>query len=492
MKEHRVLLDLSTIMSGQSYAGIPQDTRLIFKTFSQVERINLTGLICSLSPHEVTKVKLNQNDNKIAQALSYTDYFFKLEGNVFPSENTNMLAKLTNKFSHLHQMFICGLKLLKKNYIYHDCSKNYYDYVWRRAFNGFIDSSFKDLIVNQNFVLSDFNKSIFTQRILKNLPLSHLHTPGVDFAVFQSGLSQCPTVSKGTIPIIRYHDSVALRYPDTIADSRMSKVHAKGLLASYKHAYFVCNSEPVRDELLVLAPSLEKKTFVVPPSHSFENTPIEKNDRTLAAIFGARRSQYEKVKPEVIQECIEKPFNYIISVSTLEPRKNFLSLIRAWEKVRYLQDNNLKLVIVGSPGWKFEPIMHAMRQHVLNGNIIHLEKVPVYELATLYAHAQAFIFPTYYEGFGSTPIEAMHAKCPIVVSDTPTTRWVLGDAALYCDAYDISSIADTITRLLYAEGSAELRRDVINKGQKVIEKYTSQAVGEQWLNLFDQLKTKKV
>lgn len=227
-------------------------------------------------------------------------------------------------------------------------------------------------------------------------------------------------------------------------------------------------------------------------SLSFENTVIDKNEKILKAIINAKRAAYEKVPQIISQKTAEEPFEYIISVSTLEPRKNFLSLIRAWEKVRYSQNVPLKLIIVGSPGWKYEPILAAMRPHILSGNIIHLEKVSVFELATLYTHARAFIFPTYYEGFGITPIEAMHAGCPVVVSDTPTTRWVLGNAALYCDPYDISSISDAIIKLLYSDESKSLSTDLLNKARIIIEKYSTTNVAAQWLDVFDQIKSHKI
>ena len=87
-------------------------------------------------------------------------------------------------------------------------------------------------------------------------------------------------------------------------------------------------------------------------------------------------------------------------------------------------------MIVGSPGWKYEPILDAMRNLIERGELVHLEKVPSEEMRVLYTHAEAFVFPSNYEGFGFPPLEAMQCGAPVIASDIATHRWVLGDAAL--------------------------------------------------------------
>ncbi len=270
--------------------------------------------------------------------------------------------------------------------------------------------------------------------------------------------------------------------PDTTVDTHYTKLHVKSILSSSKRAIFVCNSEPVRDELLKCLPQFENKTYVVTPS-VVSDKPAAKEYAALPNIISARRSAQDRIP--TIAECS----NYIISVSTIEPRKNFISLIRAWERVRYQKDDQLKLIIVGSNGWKNEATDTAMQTHIAAGNIIHLQKVPLYELKILYACARAKVFPTFYEGFGITPIEAMLEGCPVIVSDTITTRWVLKDAPLYCNPYDVSSISDAIIRLLYSDESIKLREEKIEKGHQLVEKYSTTAISQEWLALFDRLKS---
>jgi glycosyltransferase involved in cell wall biosynthesis len=149
---------------------------------------------------------------------------------------------------------------------------------------------------------------------------------------------------------------------------------------------------------------------------------------------------------------------------------------------------NLKLLVVGSPGWKFEPILAAMRGLVAAGDIIHLERVASDELRTLYARAAAFVFPSFAEGFGFPPLEAMQCGTPVIASDIPAHRAVMGDAALYCDPYDVPAMAAAIERLLASEESQSLRAELIARGLERVKLYSQERCVGQWVELLERLK----
>src|SRR5262249_35662381 len=96
---------------------------------------------------------------------------------------------------------------------------------------------------------------------------------------------------------------------------------------------------------------------------------------------------------------------YIMGLSTLEPRKNFEGLIRAWQRVRFESAPDLKLVIVARPGWRYEKILDAIRPHVHQGELIHLQDLTVAETRALYARAACFVSPSFAEGFGYPALE---------------------------------------------------------------------------------------
>jgi glycosyltransferase involved in cell wall biosynthesis len=179
---------------------------------------------------------------------------------------------------------------------------------------------------------------------------------------------------------------------------------------------------------------------------------------------------------------------YILGLSTLEPRKNFEGLIRAWERVRYQHAPDLKLVIVGRPGWRYERILDAIRPHLLTGDLLHLQDVPLLEVQALYRQAACFVFPSFAEGFGFPAMEALQCGTPIVVSDIPTHHWVCGDAALYCDPYDAQDIAEKICQLIVGDGAPATRAALLRAAPPVLRRYSMDTVAGQWDELFGRLK----
>jgi glycosyltransferase involved in cell wall biosynthesis len=168
-------------------------------------------------------------------------------------------------------------------------------------------------------------------------------------------------------------------------------------------------------------------------------------------------------------------------------------LIQAFNALKLSLSNrqrlsDLKLLIVGSPGWNHEPILAAMREPIERGDVIHLERVSADELRVLYTHAEALVFPSYSEGFGLPPLEAMQCDAPVIASDIAAHRWVMGDAALYCNPHDVASIASAIERLVASDESAALRAELIARGRERLKSYRSDRCSGQWSDLLHRLK----
>jgi len=177
-----------------------------------------------------------------------------------------------------------------------------------------------------------------------------------------------------------------------------------------------------------------------------------------------------------------------MGLSTLEPRKNFSGLIAAWTIARQREAPDLKLVIVGKPGWFFEETLRAMQPHVEAGNLYHLEDLPIGEVQAMYRNARAVVFPSFAEGFGFPPMEGLMCGTPAVVSDLPVHREVMGDAVLYADPYDAEAIADQILRLAGPRASPDLREQLVANGRQILKRYEIATVTDHWLSLFDRLK----
>ena len=194
----------------------------------------------------------------------------------------------------------------------------------------------------------------------------------------------------------------------------------------------------------------------------------------------ARRS--ERVPP--VDPAALAPF--LLAVSTLEPRKNYPGLVRAWERVASRMPA-LRLVIVGNGGWNEDAALAALRPHVVSGGIIHLEQVPADELDVLMRAAACLVFPSFNEGFGYPPLEALAAGTPSVVSDIPVLRWTLQNAALFADPYDPDHIAAQIERLVCDADRDALRAVLLRRQEEVLSRFGAASVGLQWAALLQEI-----
>ncbi|GAB3329576.1 glycosyltransferase family 1 protein [Larkinella ripae] len=164
----------------------------------------------------------------------------------------------------------------------------------------------------------------------------------------------------------------------------------------------------------------------------------------------------------------ENPYGkYILAVSSLDPRKNFKGLIQAFQLAKF-QDT--KLVIVGAAHKVFADTgLKEMIEH--DPSIIFTGYLSDEQLVNLYQHALFFAYPSYFEGFGIPPLEAMACGCPTLVSDTTSLPEVCADASVYVDPYDIGSIRDGLVKL-YSDES--LRNTLVEKGRERVERFNWQ------------------
>ena len=126
---------------------------------------------------------------------------------------------------------------------------------------------------------------------------------------------------------------------------------------------------------------------------------------------------------------------YFLSVSTLEPRKNIEMVIRCFSRlIDEEKIKNLKLVFVGTKGWDYQSIFkEAERSSRIKDNIIFTGYVPDEDLAGIYSRALAFIYPSFYEGFGLPSLEAMQCGLPVITSNRSSLPEVVGDAGIMID-----------------------------------------------------------
>lgn len=181
--------------------------------------------------------------------------------------------------------------------------------------------------------------------------------------------------------------------------------------------------------------------------HKYFSVPLEK--MTVLPV-GCDHLLKIPASPGTLNKFALEPGKYILGVSSQSPIKNFDGLVRAW---KLLGRPELKLAIAGKARRIF--VQDAAPQ---DSGVAWLGYVSDGELRALYEEACAFVYPSFYEGFGIPPLEAMGCKCPVVVARSSSLPESCGDAALYCDPSSPADIAEKIAFLLDDPELAEKMR----------------------------------
>jgi glycosyltransferase involved in cell wall biosynthesis len=173
--------------------------------------------------------------------------------------------------------------------------------------------------------------------------------------------------------------------------------------------------------------------------------------------------------------------DYILSIGTIHPRKNYARLIEAFSKLRMA---NCKLIIVGKRGWWYQETFDIVPRLGLESKVQFLDYVPVSDLPALISGARLLAFPSLHEGFGLPVLEAHACGTPVVCSMVSSLPEAAGDAALFFDPLDVDAIAGAMNRVLTDEA---LRAKLIERGFDNLKRFAWQASARQVLDVIQKL-----
>ncbi|NLH39211.1 MAG: glycosyltransferase family 4 protein [Elusimicrobia bacterium] len=232
--------------------------------------------------------------------------------------------------------------------------------------------------------------------------------------------------------------------------------------------------------------------------YSFLIPKIAKNSKLILSISEFSRKNLVKelhinlTKIEIISCSISdsfKPLNFnrekiILSVGSLQPYKNLLSLIKAFIKLK--NENKLKdykLVLIGGQNKKALKSVD-FSDYLSRDDIKFTGYIPDEKLIEYYNKASLFVLPSFFEGFGIPPLEAMACGCPCVVSNAASLPEVCGDAAYYVDPYDINDIAKGIEKVLTDD---KLRDELVRKGFKNVKRFSWESSAQKVIEILKTL-----
>ena len=178
--------------------------------------------------------------------------------------------------------------------------------------------------------------------------------------------------------------------------------------------------------------------------------------------------------------------DYILCVGSIQPRKNLARLIRAYALLRgnSSADKLPKLVLVGKCAWLYDETLRTLEKAGVKDTVVVTGYVPENDLPALYSGALCFVYPSYFEGFGLPPLEAMKCGAPVIVGDRTSLPEVVGDAALSVDPFNIEAIAAAITRLV---NNSTLRHELSVRGQERARMFSWQHTARETLKVYTEV-----
>jgi len=227
------------------------------------------------------------------------------------------------------------------------------------------------------------------------------------------------------------YDLIPVLFPDYV-DSSQKTVISEVMKALDEKTSVICISESTKKDLCARVRAVDPARVFVTHLAASDNF-YKCNDRVK---IDSVRQKYS----------IPAGAGYILGLSTLEPRKNIALTIRAF--ARLINDSRIEdlvLVLAGVKGWKYDDIFRELSvSDKAQQKIIVTGFVPDEDLAPLYSGALMFVYPSFYEGFGLPPLEAMKCGIPVISSNTSSLPEVVGDAGIMVEPNDINSICKAI------------------------------------------------
>lgn len=175
---------------------------------------------------------------------------------------------------------------------------------------------------------------------------------------------------------------------------------------------------------------------------------------------------------------------YLLFVSTIEPRKNILTLISAFNYLKQKYNIEHKLILIGKKGWNYKPIFAGIENSPWKHHIHHLDYLSDELVALFYSKADVFVYPSHYEGFGLPVLEAMTLGTCVVSSQTSSIPEVAGDAALLINPNEPIQLAETILKVI---SDSQLRQQLIDKGKEQAKLFTWERTARETLKAYKSL-----
>jgi glycosyltransferase involved in cell wall biosynthesis len=285
-------------------------------------------------------------------------------------------------------------------------------------------------------------------------PIDIYHSP--DFTL--------PPTLPRTRTLLTVHDLSFVRDPDSAAHSLRTFLSVVVPRSVERADRVLADSQATKEDLIELWATPEDKVSVLYCGVDSRFRPV-----TDPAALAAVRARYGLSRG---------PF--VLSVSTLQPRKNFRRLIQAFAPLAE-RHPELSLVIGGGKGWRYEEILAEPERVGIAGRVLFPGFVDDSDLPALYSAAVALAYPSLYEGFGLPVLEAMACGTPVIASDRSSLPEVTADAGLQADPFDVEAWTAGLAMLVE---DTELRESLVTRGLEQAGRFSWDRAASELLHIY--------
>jgi glycosyltransferase involved in cell wall biosynthesis len=271
--------------------------------------------------------------------------------------------------------------------------------------------------------------------------------------------SPCPVV-------VSIHDLSFEHLPQTFKWRSRKQLRITVRRSAREAAQVIALSEFARRDIITTYKVRPEKVSVIPLSAPTHFSPVQDEEELQ------RVRQTYGIEGE-----------YILAVGAIQPRKNLSRLVAAYSRLRWARPEVKlpKLVLVGKCAWLFDETLRTIKELEVSNSVIVTGYVPETDLPALYSGALCFVYPSYFEGFGLPPLEAMKCGAPVIAGDKTSLPEVVGDAGMLVDPFDVDNIASAIQRLIT---DPDLRKQLRVKGLQHAKRFDWQETARQTLSVY--------
>lgn len=313
---------------------------------------------------------------------------------------------------------------------------------------------------------------------------------GVD--IFLSPHFLLTPVSKKTKIIVIFHDLSFIQFPEFFSLPKL-----------LWHKFIYPKKQAQKADLIIAVSQSTKEDLIhfykiEPEKIKFINEAVDRKFRAI-----------NKDDPKLLR--VKKKYNlpdkFILYFGTIEPRKNIIGLIKAFECIKQTSDwggrvqwqgfegrvrsskeklfdfSSLRLVIAGAKGWLYDEVSETVRNSQFKKDIIFTGFIDEEDKLYLYNLAEVFVYPSFFEGFGLPPLEAMTCSVPVIVSNKSSLPEVVAKGAIMVDPHNIDEISFAIKEVLE---NKDLKEHLKKQGLKQIKQFSWSKIAQEFLKVFKE------